>query len=154
MRRAEQERVAIAETQIKGLEKDLDAAARREERLRAELDKMGAAAEAGQREAPTFNMEAPEEASGTTSNFEDIGLTGYKKMAAHTRPVIGSIKPCSDHSVMVTVDNCGNCFQSSWFVVVMLWAVQRPRRVEDLLSRLLQGYDQGGALLQVPTRYQ
>ncbi|CAM9917745.1 unnamed protein product [Ectocarpus fasciculatus] len=75
-------------------------------------------------------------------------------MPAHTKPVIDGVNPWSDHSVMITVDNCGNCFQSSWFVALMLWAVQRPRRVEELISKLLQGYDQGGALVHVPSRYQ
>ncbi|CAN0068991.1 unnamed protein product, partial [Ectocarpus fasciculatus] len=114
----------------------------------------GAATEAGQREAPTFNTNAPEEASATPNNIEEYALTGYKEMAAHTKPVIDGVNPWSDHSVMITVDNCGNCFQSSWFVALMLWAVQRPRRVEELISKLLQGYDQGGALVHVPSRYQ
>ena len=36
---------------------------------------------------------------------------------------------------MVTVDNCENCFQSSWFVVGILWAVQRPQRIQELITK-------------------
>ncbi|CAM9985131.1 unnamed protein product [Ectocarpus sp. 12 AP-2014] len=66
----------------------------------------------GQREARTFNADVCE-ASATPSNVQQHRLTGYEEMAIHIKPVVEGVKAWRDKSVMITVDDCGNCFQSS-----------------------------------------
>ncbi|CAN0481564.1 unnamed protein product [Ectocarpus sp. 12 AP-2014] len=181
--RAEEERAAIADTKFERLEKDVETAALRQGQLRAELDTMcvsivyphldsttlhrttvGAkhrwdyagrrvAEEAGQGETPTFNADV-NETCATSSKVQQHRLAGYEEMAAHTKPLVEGVQAWSDKSVTITIDNCGNCYQSSWFLVTILWAVQCPQRLRELIIKLLRGYAQDGALVHVPPHYQ
>ncbi|CAM9562694.1 unnamed protein product, partial [Ectocarpus sp. 4 AP-2014] len=111
------------------------------------------AEETGQRETPTFNADV-NETSTTSSKVQQHRLAGYEEMATHTKPLVAGVKAWSDKSVIITIDNCGNCYQSSWFLVTILWAVQCPQRLRELIIKLLRGYAQAGALVHVPPHYQ
>ncbi|CAM9564220.1 unnamed protein product [Ectocarpus fasciculatus] len=108
----------------------------------------------GQWDAPTLNVDEPE-APATPTRVKTFELTGFEEMATYTNPVVENITPWTDGSVMISLDNCGNCYQSSWFVVTVLWAVQCPRRLQELIIKLLHhGYSPGGALVRVPIHCQ
>ncbi|CBJ28456.1 hypothetical protein Esi_0106_0035 [Ectocarpus siliculosus] len=111
------------------------------------------AEETGQRETPTFNADV-NETSATSSKVQQHRLAGYEKMATHTKPLVEGVQAWSDKSVIITIDNCGNCYQSSWFLVTILWAVQCPKRLRELIIKLLRGFAQDGALVHVPPHYQ
>lgn len=85
---------------------------------------------------------------------QPIPLVGYEQMSNYTRPVVEGVKPWYDGSVMVVIDNCGNCYSSSWFLIVILWAVQSPGRLRDLMGKLQDGCLEGGALFDIPLPYQ
>ncbi|CBN74865.1 hypothetical protein Esi_0056_0033 [Ectocarpus siliculosus] len=111
------------------------------------------ATEAREQEAPTHNV-GTAETSSTLSSHKPIPLAGYEQMSNYTRPVVEDVKPWCDGSVMVVVDNCGNCYSSSWFLIVILWAVQSPGRLRDLMGKLQDGCLEGGALFDIPLPYQ
>ncbi|CAM9960657.1 unnamed protein product, partial [Ectocarpus sp. 13 AM-2016] len=111
------------------------------------------AKETGQGETPTFNADV-NETSATSSKVQQHRLAGYEEMAIHTKPLVEGVQAWSDKSVIITIDNCGNCYQSSWFLVTILWAVQCPQRLRELIIKLLRGYAQDGALVHVPPHYQ
>ncbi|CAM9351478.1 unnamed protein product [Ectocarpus sp. 8 AP-2014] len=123
------------------------------ERQVEEMNSRRTAEETGQRETPTFNADV-NEAFATSSKVQQHRLAGYEKMATHTKPLVEGVQAWSDKSVIITIDNCGNCYQSSWFLVTILWAVQCPKRLRELIMKLLRGYAQDGALVRVPPHYQ
>ncbi|CAB1108478.1 unnamed protein product [Ectocarpus sp. CCAP 1310/34] len=125
------------------------------------------ATEAREKEAPTHNVGTAETSSALSIHKVGRGnailtyypglpipLAGYEQMSNYTRSVVEDVKPWCDGSVMVVVDNCGNCYSSSWFLIVILWAVESPGRLRDLMGKLQDGCLEGGALFDIPLPYQ
>lgn len=80
------------------------------------------------------------------SRYQTLGqpLSHFDDLYRSKNPAIGDVKRWFS-GYALTVDADGNCFGTSWMIMVLMWAVQSRIRLRNFIDRLESARFRGGA---------